>query len=103
VEPELEGVTVLVLSPAQMIIIRGRSTCFAQDVALALPTVETRRDGECLIAFARAILEGTFDIHFLEERDVSMSSPRSCSSRNQSRTRGETAALGGKLLSASIV
>jgi hypothetical protein len=75
VEPELEGVTVLVLSPAQMIIIRGRSTCFAQDVALALPTVETRRDGECLIAFARAVSglffvlkSSVFEANFLDLR-----------------------------------
>jgi hypothetical protein len=43
----------------------------------------------------RLILQLTFDIDVLEERDASTSSPISCSSSNQSRTRGETAALGG--------
>ncbi|KAI9439012.1 hypothetical protein H4582DRAFT_108072 [Lactarius indigo] len=98
--------TVSELPPTETII-RGGSTCFAHDVASALPFVETRveaptrehsmvlTDGERLVAFVRVTPQGqppTFDIHVLEESDVSSSSAGSCSSHSQSRT----AALGGK-------
>ncbi|KAH9059655.1 hypothetical protein EDB87DRAFT_753115 [Lactarius vividus] len=96
--------TVSELPPAQTVI-RGGSACFAHDVTSALPFVETRveaptqehsmvlTDGERLVAFVRVTSQGqppTFDIHVLEERDVSSISTRSCSSHSQSRT------LGGK-------
>jgi hypothetical protein len=89
-------------------VISGGSACFAQDVASALPFVETRvdapprdysmvlTDGERLVAFVRAIIQGqppTFDVHVLEEHDASTASTStgSCPSHNPSRTRGETA------------
>ena len=64
-EAEARAGAVPVLPPAQ--IIRGGSTCFAQDVASALPFVETRvtapgreysmvlTDGERLVIFVRAV------------------------------------------------
>ena len=62
-EPGAGVGTVPVLPPPQTI--RGGSTCFAQDVASALPFVETRvdapgrsmvlTDGERLVAFVRAV------------------------------------------------
>jgi len=96
--------------PPPPTVISGESACFERDVASALPFVETRvdapgreysmvlTDGERLVAFVRAIVPGhppTFDIHVLEERDASPSSAGSRSSRNPSRTRGETATLSG--------
>lgn len=98
-----------VLPPTQTVI-RGGSTCFAHDVTSALPFVEkyvnapggeysmVLTDGERLVAFVRTIVQGqppTFEIHVLEEHDASSSPAGSCSSHSQSRTRGETAALGG--------
>ncbi|KAN0129012.1 hypothetical protein V8E53_013162 [Lactarius tabidus] len=89
-------------------VISGGSACFAHDVASALPFVETRvdapprdysmvlTDGERLVAFVRAGQPPTFDIHVLEEHDAPTANAGSCSSRNPSRTRGETtAALSG--------
>ena len=119
-----DGDEVPVLQPVQTVI-SGGSACFAHDVTSALPFIETRvnapgreysmvlTDGERLVAFVRAVsgrrfclfwkfssrltlqvVQGqppTFDIHVLE----STSSAGSRSSRNQSRTRGETAVLNG--------
>ncbi|KAF8263734.1 hypothetical protein EI94DRAFT_1740257 [Lactarius quietus] len=107
-ENDDDGVPVL---PPGKTVISGGSACFAHDVASALPFVETRveaprrdysmvlTDGEQLVAFVRSGQPPTFDIHVLEEHidapPTCSSSAASRSSRNHSRTRGETVVPSG--------